>query len=31
MTIDPKTKVNEIVRRWPETIPVFQKYGLDIC
>ncbi|MDD5009385.1 MAG: DUF1858 domain-containing protein [Syntrophorhabdaceae bacterium] len=26
--IDKKMSIEEIVRRYPETIPVFEKYGL---
>jgi regulator of cell morphogenesis and NO signaling len=30
-TLDPKLTINEIVARFPETIPVFNRFGLDIC
>lgn len=27
----PDMALNEIVRRWPETVRVFQQYGMDAC
>jgi regulator of cell morphogenesis and NO signaling len=29
--IDPSLTINEIVARHPETIPVFNRFGLDTC
>ncbi len=29
--LDPNLMINEIVARFPETIPVFNRFGLDIC
>jgi iron-sulfur cluster repair protein YtfE (RIC family) len=29
--LDLKLTVNEIVTRHPETIPVFNRFGVDIC
>jgi iron-sulfur cluster repair protein YtfE (RIC family) len=26
-----ETSVNEIIRRFPSTLPVFARYGLDTC
>ena len=30
-TIDPTVSVNEMVARHPETVPVFNRFGLDTC
>lgn len=30
-TIDTNVSVNEMVARHPETMPVFNKFGLDTC
>ena len=30
-SLDSELTVNEIVARFPETIPVFNSFGLDIC
>lgn len=30
-TLDPNLTINEIVARFPETIPVFNRFGLDTC
>ena len=29
--IDPTMTINEIVARHPETIPVFNRFGMDTC
>lgn len=29
--IDPETTLNEIVAQYPQTMPVFQRFGLDTC
>jgi regulator of cell morphogenesis and NO signaling len=29
--LDSNLTINEIVTRFPETIPVFNRFGLDIC
>jgi regulator of cell morphogenesis and NO signaling len=29
--LDPNLTINEIVARFPETIPVFNRFGLDTC
>ena len=29
--IDPNLSVNEMVARHPETMPVFNRFGLDTC
>lgn len=29
--IDPTWSVNEVIARFPSTIPVFNKFGLDTC
>jgi iron-sulfur cluster repair protein YtfE (RIC family) len=29
--LDPRLTINEIVARFPETIPVFNRFGLDTC
>ena len=29
--LDPKLTVNEIVRRYPETVAVFNRMGVDLC
>lgn len=29
--LDTALTINEIVARFPETIPVFNRFGLDIC
>ena len=29
--LDPNLTINEIVARFPETIPVFNHFGLDTC
>lgn len=28
---DTSATINEIVARYPQTIPVFNRFGLDIC
>jgi len=30
-TLDPTLTIKEIVARFPETIPVFRRFGLDTC
>ena len=30
-TIDPTASVNDVISRYPATIPVFNKFGLDTC
>jgi len=30
-TIDPTWPVNEVIARYPATIAVFNKFGLDTC
>jgi len=30
-TIDTRVSVNEMVARHPETMPVFNRFGLDTC
>ena len=30
-TIDPAASVNDVISRYPATIPVFNKFGLDTC
>lgn len=30
-TITPDMKVGDIARIWPETLPVFARYKLDLC
>lgn len=30
-TLDPNLTINEIVARFPETVPVFNRFGLDTC
>jgi regulator of cell morphogenesis and NO signaling len=30
-TLDPTLTILEIVARFPETIPVFRRFGLDTC
>jgi len=30
-TLDPNLTISEIVARFPETIPVFNRFGLDTC
>ena len=30
-TLDPELTINEIVARFPETIPIFDRFGLDTC
>ena len=30
-TIDTSVSVNEMVARHPETVPVFNRFGLDTC
>lgn len=30
-TLDPTLTINQIVARFPETIPIFDRFGLDIC
>jgi regulator of cell morphogenesis and NO signaling len=30
-TLDSELTINEIVLRFPETIPVFNRFGLDVC
>jgi iron-sulfur cluster repair protein YtfE (RIC family) len=30
-TLDPTLTIKEIVVRFPETIPVFRRFGLDTC
>jgi regulator of cell morphogenesis and NO signaling len=29
--IDPTASVNDVISRYPATIPVFNKFGLDSC
>jgi len=29
--LDPELTINEIVAAYPETIPVFNRFGLDTC
>lgn len=29
--LDPSLTINEIIAAYPETIPVFNRFGLDIC
>lgn len=29
--IDPTATVNDVISRYPSTIPVFNKFGLDTC
>jgi regulator of cell morphogenesis and NO signaling len=29
--LDPTLTINQIVARFPETIPVFDRFGLDTC
>ena len=29
--LDSTLTINEIVARFPETVPVFNRFGLDIC
>jgi iron-sulfur cluster repair protein YtfE (RIC family) len=29
--IDPTASVNDVITRYPATIPVFNKFGLDTC
>jgi regulator of cell morphogenesis and NO signaling len=29
--LDPTMTINEIVARYPDTIPVFNRFGLDTC
>jgi iron-sulfur cluster repair protein YtfE (RIC family) len=29
--IDPDTTVNDVVRLYPGTIPLFNEYGIDTC
>lgn len=29
--VDPAMTINEIVARHPETIPVFNRFGMDTC
>jgi hypothetical protein len=31
VTLDPNLTINEIVARFPETIAVFNRFGLDTC
>jgi regulator of cell morphogenesis and NO signaling len=31
IALDPTLTINEIVARFPETIPVFNRFGLDTC
>jgi iron-sulfur cluster repair protein YtfE (RIC family) len=31
MTITPETTLNAIVARYPETLPILQRFGLDTC
>ncbi len=31
ITLDPNLTINEIVARFPETIAVFNRFGLDTC
>ena len=31
MKIDPKTTVEEVIRRWPATGIVLAKYRIDLC
>lgn len=31
LRLDPALTINEIVARHPETIPVFNRFGLDTC
>ena len=30
-TIEPTASVNDVISRFPATIPVFNKFGLDTC
>jgi iron-sulfur cluster repair protein YtfE (RIC family) len=30
-TLDPTLTIKEIVARFPETVPVFRRFGLDTC
>jgi len=30
-TIDPTASVNDVISRYPATISVFNKFGLDTC
>ena len=30
-TIDPRWSVNETIARHPETMPVFNRFGVDTC
>lgn len=29
--LNPEAKMSEIALRWPRTVPVFSRYGLDLC
>lgn len=29
--LDPSLTINEIIAAYPETIPVFNRFGLDMC
>jgi regulator of cell morphogenesis and NO signaling len=31
LQLDPTMTINEIVARFPDTIPVFNHFGLDMC
>lgn len=31
MLLDPTMTVNEIVAQYPQTIPVFNRFGIDTC
>lgn len=31
MVIDPKMKVSEIARLFPQSMRVFERFGLDLC
>jgi iron-sulfur cluster repair protein YtfE (RIC family) len=31
MKIDPKLSVEEVARRWPETVTVLARYRIDLC
>jgi regulator of cell morphogenesis and NO signaling len=31
LTIDPSATVNEILARYPETVSVFNTFGIDAC
>ncbi|HEX6574815.1 MAG TPA: DUF542 domain-containing protein [Gemmatimonadaceae bacterium] len=31
ITLEPSMTVNEVIAAWPETIAVFNSFGIDLC